>query len=324
MTAAGLSERFEGAAAQTLRASVSCEGIGLHGGLPVRLTLHPAPAGTGILFRRIDLLSGEGGANQAQRLARLSVQASPAAVRGTTLGTVLGNASGVTVSTVEHLMAAFAGCGIDHAIVTLDGPEVPIMDGSAQPFLDLIEEVGTRSLPAPRRAWRIDAPVRVERGDAFVEVAPLADPARACCTLDVTVDYPDRSIGRQHLELSGIAAAFRGDLAAARTFCSLSDVEAMRANGLALGGSLDNAIVVDQGAILNDGGLRFESEFVRHKALDLIGDLHLLCRPVIGRITAYKPGHALNTALAAAIDASDGKTEVFLPGEAEEGLRILA
>jgi UDP-3-O-[3-hydroxymyristoyl] N-acetylglucosamine deacetylase len=310
--------------ARTLLASAACSGIGLHTGRDVPLRLLPAPAGTGILFRRMDLLEGAGAENQAERLARVTIAASPDAVVGTQLGTVIGNAHGATVSTVEHLMAALAGSGIDHAIVEVGGPEVPIMDGSAKPFLDLIERVGTRALPATRRAWRVDAPISVSLGSSWAEVLPLEEGDALGCRIDVTVDYPDRLIGRQTLSLDGSADAFRADVAAARTFCYLADVEAMRAAGKALGGSLDNAIVVADGAILNEEGLRFDGEFVRHKALDLIGDLHLLCRPVLGRVTAYKPGHAVNTALAAAIAASEAKTLVTMPAEAEPSLRVLA
>ena len=320
----GEAMEIAGAPARTVRTEATLEGIGLHSGAPVRLTLRPATAGTGILFRRVDLLEGAGPEGQAERLRAVTVRAHPAAVTQTQLGTVIANAEGASVSTIEHLMAALAACGIDHVIAELDGPEVPIMDGSALPFLDLIERVGTRALPDARRAIKITAPIRATLGDAFAEVAPLAPGEAPGCALDVTVDYPDRLIGRQTLRLDGTADAFRRDVAAARTFCYLSDVEAMRAQGLALGGSLDNAIVVADGAVLNEEGLRFDGEFVRHKALDLIGDLHLLGRPLLGRVTAYKPGHTLNAKLAAAIAASPHARLVTLPAEAEAGARVQA
>ncbi|MBB4658441.1 UDP-3-O-acyl-N-acetylglucosamine deacetylase [Parvularcula dongshanensis] len=311
------------AQARTVRASVACEGIGLHSGRAVALALRPAPAGTGVLFRRMDLLEG-GAGDQSERLSRVTIPATPFHVASTTLGTVLSNVHGASVSTVEHLMAALAGCGIDNAIVELDGPEVPIMDGSAEPFLEAIERVGVRSLPAPRRALRVTAPIHVGHGDAMAVVEPLDADEAPAFRVDVTVDYPDQLIGRQQLTLKGSADAFRRDVAAARTFCYLSDVEAMRAQGLALGGSLDNAIVVADGAVLNEEGLRFDGEFVRHKTLDLIGDLHLLCKPVIGRVTAYKPGHTLNTMLAAAIAAStDVEVVTLLDADQARG-RILA
>ena len=298
--------------ARTLRASARLSGIGLHSGRPVTLTVSPAPAGTGILFRRTDLLAGDD-RPQAERLRAVTIAARPDAVTATTLGTVISNEAGASVATVEHLMAALAGAGIDHAICALDGPEVPIMDGSSAPFTDAIGRIGTRALPDDRRALRIDAPVRVEIGDAYAEVAPLEDGEPLGCPMDVTVDYPDRLIGRQHLSLAGSRDAFAAEITAARTFCYLADVEAMRAAGLAQGGSLENAIVVADGAVLNEEGLRFDGEFVRHKALDLIGDLHLLGRPILGRLTAYKPGHALNTKLAAAIAASDATSLVTVP-----------
>ena len=313
-----------GAPARTVRTEATLDGIGLHSGEPVRLTLRPATAGTGILFRRTDLVGGTGPDGQAERLRAVTIRAHPSAVTQTQLGTVIANPDGASVSTIEHLMAALAACGIDHVIAELDGPEVPIMDGSAKPFLDLIEAVGTRALPDARRAIEILAPIRATLGDAFAEVTPLAPGEAPGCPLDVTVDYADRLIGRQTLSLDGTADAFRRDVAAARTFCYLSDVEAMRAQGLALGGSLENAIVVADGTVLNEEGLRFDGEFVRHKALDLIGDLHLLGRPIIGRVTAYKPGHTLNAKLAAAIAASPNARLVTLPAEAEQGVRVLA
>ena len=299
--------------ARTLRASATVTGIGLHSGAPVTLTMAPAPAGTGILFRRLDLLGVADPRPQAERLRAVTVAAAPGNVTRTVLGTVIANADGASVATVEHLMAALAGAGIDHAICELDGPEVPIMDGSSAPFTNAIARIGTRALPGDRRALRVLAPIRAELDDAWAEVSPLSPDEPLGCPMDVTVDYPDRLIGRQRLTLAGSRDAFADEITAARTFCYLSDVEAMRASGLARGGSLENAIVVADGAVLNEEGLRFDGEFVRHKALDLIGDLHLLGRPLLGRLTAYKPGHALNTKLAAAIAASADTALVTVP-----------
>ena len=310
------------ALARTLRTMTTLTGIGLHSGKPVTLTVHPA-AGSGIRFRRIDLLEGQAPEGQEERLAAVTVRAAPDAVTKTQLGTVIANEHGVTVSTVEHLMAAFAGLGIDHALVELDGPEVPIMDGSAAPFLAALERAGLRDLPTPRLALRITAPIRVELGDAWAEIAPLKEGEQGC-PLDITVDYKDPAIGRQRLVTGGTALEFRQDVAAARTFCDLADVEAMRAQGLAQGGSMENAIVVSEGRVLNEDGLRMATEFVAHKALDLIGDLHLLGRPLLGRVTAFKPGHALNTRLAAAIAASPFVAETVMPEDAEAGLRVQA
>ncbi len=283
-------------AARTLKSSVTVEGIGLHSGRPVRMTLSPAPAGTGILFRRRDLLDNAGPAAQPSGLERITVAASPMNVSATTLGTVISNRHGVTVSTIEHIMSAFAGCGIDHAIVDLDGPEVPIMDGSSAPFVDAIERVGRRALPASRRLLRLTKPLRVEKGDSYIEAVPLADDDdRLGGDFDITVEYADAAIGTQRLRFHAADGNYGSAIAAARTFCDLKDVEAMRAQGLALGGSLDNAIVVSDGEILNEEGLRLDGEFVRHKALDLIGDFYLLGAPLLAKVTAHKPGHALNT-----------------------------
>ena len=298
--------------ARSLRASVTLVGVGLHSGAPVTLTLSPAPVGTGILFRRMDQLTGSQG-SQAERLRAATVAATPASVVRTTLGTTISNGAGAEVSTVEHLMAALAGAGIDHAICELDEPEVPIMDGSSAPFSEAIRRIGTRVLPGDRLALRVDAPIRVALGDAWAEITPLAPGEPLGCPMDVTVDYPDPAIGRQQLRLDGARDAFVAEVAAARTFCDLADVEAMRASGLARGGSLENAIVVSDGAVLNAEGLRMGGEFVRHKALDLIGDLHLLGRPLLGRLTAYKPGHALNTKLAAAIATSPDASLTAVP-----------
>ncbi len=286
-------------AAHTLRASVCLEGIGLHSGQTVKITMAPAPVGTGILFRRQDLLKSAGPAGQAADLERVSIKAVPSAVTATTLGTVIANRHGVSVSTIEHIMSAFAGCGVDHAIVEVEGPELPIMDGSAEPFVKMIDQVGLRALAEPRQALRITRPMRVSRGDSFIQALPLAPhDGRQACDIDVTVIYDDPAIGEQTLSLSSDVGDYRAAIAGARTFCYLQDVEAMRAQGLALGGSLDNAIVVSDGAVLNEGGLRFDTEFVRHKALDLVGDLYLLGRPLVGRLIAHKPGHGLNTEFA--------------------------
>lgn len=285
----------------TLLASVSCEGIGLHTGRVVKMRLAPAPAGTGIVFRRIDLLTCDSLSAQPASLIQISIKAHPDAVRETQLGTTLANAHGVSISTTEHLMAAFAGVGLDNVFVEVEGPEIPIMDGSSEPFLRLIDQAGLRQLSAPRRALRIVERVAVEDGDRWAMIVPNKSPTDNSCEIDILVDYADPAIGRQRARFISDPATFRDDVAAARTFCNLKDVEAMRARGLALGGSYDNAIVVNDGKVENEGGLRFDEEFVYHKALDLIGDLYLLGCPLIGRISAYKPGHDLNTQLACAI-----------------------
>lgn len=309
--------------ARTLRATVQCEGIGLHTGRIVTLTVRPAPASTGILFRRMDLLTHKGPEDQQNDLSRISIQADPHAVNATTLGTVIANRHGVSVSTVEHLMFAFAATGIEHAIVEIDGPEVPIMDGSADPFIDLLDQSGVRDVSIPRTAMRLTKPLRIEKGDAYIEAVPLDDDAEHA-EIDVTIEFDDASIGRQTVELEATESMLRSGLAGARTFCNLRDVEYMRSQGLALGGSMDNAIVVSDGEILNEGGLRIDSEFVRHKALDMIGDLYLLGAPLIAKITAFKPGHDLNTRFAKAVLDQGAATRVAVLDRTEKNARARA
>lgn len=271
----------------------------------------------------MDLLTHEGPDQQGADLARVSVQAVPHAVSTTTLGTVIANRHGVTVSTIEHLMFALAATGIEHAIVEVDGPELPIMDGSAEPFMAMLEQSGVRDVSAPETVMRLTKPVRVEKGDAFIEAHPLSTAAEIG-EIDVTVDFDDPTIGRQSIELATSRQMLRSGLAAARTFCRLRDVEMMRAQGLALGGSMDNAIVVSDGEILNEGGLRIDGEFVRHKALDMIGDFYLLGAPLVARVTAYKPGHELNTRFARAVLDTGAGARVPVPTPATGVVRASA
>lgn len=299
----------------TVKSSAVCEGIGLHSGRDVRLTVHPAPAGTGILFRRIDLLDSAGPEAQSSGLERITIAASPLAVTQTTLGTVISNRFGVTVSTVEHLLAAFAAMGITNAIIELNGPEVPIVDGSSAPFVELLQEVGLRELAADQPFLRLTKPVRVEIGDSVIDAQPLAEDDLPVLSIDATVEYDDPAIGRQQFELTSAYDEFIESLSMARTFCYLRDVEAMRAQGLALGGSYDNAIVVSKGEILNEGGLRIEREFVRHKMLDMVGDFYLLGAPLAAKITAFRPGHGINTAFASALLTQNAIKAVKLSGE---------
>lgn len=270
----------------------------------------PAPAGTGIIYRRLDLLTCDSVDAQSDSLSQISIKATPEAVCSTRLGTTLVNDFGVEISTVEHLMAAFAGYGVDNAIVEVEGPEVPIMDGSSEPFLRLIEEAGLRELNAERLALRIKEKIAVQDGDRWAYIVPATEDEDLTCEIDVLVDYDDPAIGKQRASFAVTPASFRDEVAAARTFCYLSDVEAMRARGLALGGSYDNAIVVNNGRIENEGGLRRENEFAYHKALDLFGDLYLLGRPLLGKVIAFKPGHDLNTQLAKAIADNMDKVEI--------------
>lgn len=285
----GLPENFRAAAAAvsqgTLKSAIRCVGVGLHSGARVQLELLPAPAGTGIIFRRTDL-----GRDIPARFDH---------VVDTRLCTVLADPTdpGVRVATVEHLMAALCAAGIDNAVIALDGPEVPVLDGSSDPFLFLIDCAGREAQPAPRRALEVRKTIRVENGPAFAELRPGA----YGLSLSVAIDFTAGAIGRQALSLNLTEAGFRAELANARTFTQVHEIEALRAAGLARGGSLANAVVVDGDRVLNPGGLRAPDEFVRHKMLDAVGDLALAGAMLVGRYVANRPGHALNNALLRAL-----------------------
>jgi UDP-3-O-[3-hydroxymyristoyl] N-acetylglucosamine deacetylase len=261
-----------------------CAGIGLHSGQRVRLSIRPAPAGAGLSFLRTDLTGDN----------RVAVSAE--AVVQTRLCTVIANASGVTVATIEHLLAALAALNIDNAVIELDGPEVPIMDGSAAPFVQLLDRAGRRRQDARRQYIEILDTVEVVEGDKFTRLSPAFGFEMA-----FEIEFPTPLIGRQRVELAVDEDSFRTELADCRTFGFLHEVEALRAVGLALGGSLDNAIVIDDGRLLNPEGLRRPDEFVRHKALDAVGDLYVLGAPIIGRFEGVKAGHALNNQVARAL-----------------------
>lgn len=269
----------------TLKASIDCSGIGLHSGERVGMTLCPAEPDTGIVFRRIDLKNG----------AR-DIPARFDAVCDTRLCTTLTNDHGSRVATVEHLMAAFAGCGIDNAIVELDAPEVPVMDGSSEPFVFLIECTGTTRQKATRRVLRVNRPVAVVEGAARAALEPADG-----FTIGLDIEFESRAIGRQELFLEVTPDAFKDQIARARTFGFLHEVEAMRKAGLGLGGSLENAVVVDGDRVLNEDGLRFEDEFVRHKVLDCIGDMALAGNPLWGHLRGRRCGHAINNRLLRAL-----------------------
>ena len=277
----------------TLRASVAIEGIGLHGGHAVTATLYPAPSGFGVRFRRTDIAGRDG-----------YVPARWDLVSDTMLCTRLRNAAGVEVATVEHLMAAFHALGVDNVLVEVDDAELPVLDGSAGPWVAAIDRVGIRTLGTELRMLRILEPVRVEDGDRSVALLPWpAGSGRSGLRVEMDIAFDDPAIGRQACTFDVDSRSFRFGLAAARTFCLARDVTRMRSAGLALGGSLDNAVVVEDGSVLNPGGLRFEDEFVRHKALDVVGDLALAGAPVIGRYVGVKAGHALNNRLLRALFA---------------------
>ena len=268
-------------AQRTLRRQISCVGIGLHSGNKVNLTLRPAPPDYGIRFRRTDLGDYE-------------VQATVRNLAGIQLATGLARDE-VSVETVEHLLAALVSIGIDNVIVELNSPEVPIMDGSASPFIYLIHEAGVKALPARRKYLKIVRPIAISRGDKRIALYP-SDHFKV--TYSISYDHPLLRHQSRTVRLS--ADAFVEEVAPARTFTFLKDVEMMRQNGLALGGSLENAIVLGETGILNNA-LRFEDEFVRHKILDAIGDLALVGHPVIGHLVAHRAGHALHTEFASKI-----------------------
>src|SRR5437870_6811933 len=266
---------------RTLRRSISCAGIGLHSGNKVTLSLKPAPSDFGIRFRRTDL----GG---------VEIPATVHHLAGINYATGLSRDAG-TVDTVEHLLAALVSLGIDNVIVELNHPEVPIMDGSAAPFVYLINEAGIKRLQAPRRYLKIVRPIAISRGDKRIALYP-SDHFKV--TYSISYDHP--LLRHQSRTLRITEESFIEEIAPARTFTFLKDVEMLRQNGLALGGSLENAIVLGETGVLNNA-LRFEDEFVRHKILDAIGDLALVGYPVVGHLVAHRAGHALHTEFAAKI-----------------------
>jgi UDP-3-O-[3-hydroxymyristoyl] N-acetylglucosamine deacetylase len=268
---------------QTIERPAVCAGIGVHSGEKARLVLKPAPVGTGVVFRRTDLDASD-----------ITVHAHADAVSDTRLGTTLTNDAGVSVAVVEHLMAALAGMGIDNLIIDIDGPEVPIMDGSSAVFCELLLQAGLKKQSAPRRRIRILEPVEIVDGPKRATLSPSDD---SVLTLRARIEYDDSVIGIQQMALRLAPGMFARDLAFARTYGFARDVEMLRANGLARGGSLDNAVVVEDGAVMNPEGLRAEDEFVRHKMLDAVGDLMLAGAPIAGSYDAVQPGHALNNAL---------------------------
>ena len=265
----------------TLKNVIRATGVGLHTGDKVYLTLRPAPANTGIVFRRVDLDPV------------VELKASPDLVGDTRLSTTL-DFEGTRVSTVEHLMSAFAGLGIDNAWVDLTAGEVPIMDGSAGPFVFLIQSAGLQEQNAPKKFIRILQPIEIRNGVKWVRFEPHNG---FKVTFSIDFNHPILQSSTQNASIDVSTTAFIKEISRARTFGFLQDVEALQDAGLARGGSLDNAIVMDAYHILNDEGLRYGDEFVRHKILDAIGDLYLLGYPLIGAFTAHKSGHSLNNRL---------------------------
>ncbi|MDJ1008071.1 MAG: UDP-3-O-acyl-N-acetylglucosamine deacetylase [Paracoccaceae bacterium] len=269
----------------TIKSPVSLEGIGLHTGRPVRVRLCPAAAEYGIWFRRTDIDPGQA-----------MISAHWTSVVPSELCTMVMNDDGVSVSTTEHLMAAIAGTGLHNLLIEIDGPEVPILDGSSALFVRAILARGIRRLDRPVRAIEVLKRVEVTRGNAFAALQPAAG-----LEIDFRIDFADAAIGRQEKVLDMANGAFLHALCDARTFCRRAEVEAMRERGLALGGSLDNAVVIDGDRVLNPGGLRHADEAVRHKMLDALGDLALAGAPIIGRYIGDRAGHATTRALIEAL-----------------------
>ena len=274
---------------RTLKNAVSCDGVGLHSGKPVRLSLKPAFPGTGVIFKRTDV-------NEDQSI----IPARWDCVVDTRMCTVIANEHGVRVGTVEHLMAALAGCGLDNVVVEVSGPEVPVMDGSSGPFVFLIECAGVVDQDQPRRVIRVLKTISVEEGGAQASLSPDHG-----FSLDVQVHFEGTAVSQQALHVGMKNGSFCKELARARTFGFLNEVEALQAAGLGKGGSLDNAIIVDGLRIMNKDGLRFDDEFVRHKMLDAVGDLFLAGGAIMGKFSGNRSGHALNNALLHALFADD-------------------
>lgn len=266
---------------RTLKAAIGCVGVGLHSGCRVEVTLRPAPAGSGVVFRRVDL--------------GLDLPARFDHVADTRLCTVLAlpDRPDVCVGTIEHLMAALSALGVGNVVVEVDGPELPVLDGSAAPWLFLLDCAGLAALDAPASVVEVLRPVRVEDGEAFAELRPSRSPL----DLTMAIEFDAAAIGRQALTLQLDEGAFRQELAAARTFTQVHEVAGLQAAGLARGGSLDNAVVVDGARVLNPAGLRMTDEFVRHKMLDAVGDLFLAGAALQGRFVGHRSGHALNNRL---------------------------
>jgi UDP-3-O-[3-hydroxymyristoyl] N-acetylglucosamine deacetylase len=298
------------ASQHTLKSPLTLIGVGLHSGANTTITVEPAPASTGIVFVRTDVRDRDN-----------VVPAKWDHVIDTKLCTVLGNKTGVTVSTVEHLLSACAAMGLDNAVVHIDGPEVPIMDGSAQKFVAAIERAGLTKLRAARKYLRIRKTVSYQEGEKEVFLSP-ADSQY----FGFEISFPSPAIGRQKFTLHLKEDNYRADVAPARTFGFLHEVEALRKMGLARGGSLDNAIVIDGDKVLNPGGLRFKTEFVRHKVLDAIGDLYLAGCQLFGHYHGVKAGHAMNNKILHVLFSQPDAFEIvdMVPQAAPQRLPVTA
>jgi UDP-3-O-[3-hydroxymyristoyl] N-acetylglucosamine deacetylase len=291
----------------TLRGHTSIDGIGVHSGLPATLTLHPADANTGIVFVR----PGRDGGYERE------IRADVRAVTATEFATVLGDSAGPLISTAEHVLAAIRGLGVDNVVVELDGPEAPILDGSAAPFVDAIDRVGLVSQSAPRRFIQVLKPVRVVKDNAIGELRPYARGFR----IEAEIDFDHPLIGTQTLDIDIAPATFRRDVARARTFGFLRDVEKLWSAGYALGASFDNTVVITDDRILNPEGLRCPDEFVRHKVLDAVGDMALAGAPLLGAYRTVRGGHRLNYAVLSALMADTAAWRVVETSEPVRRIR---
>ena len=263
---------------QSLSGSVSCSGIGLHSARTVDMTLRPAPENTGIVFRRVDLSGVD-----------TAIPALAQNVGNTTLNTEIINNDGVSVSTIEHLMAAFQGLEIDNAYVDVNAGELPALDGSSAPFCKMIKEAGIQPQQAARRYLKVRSSLRAESKNSWAEITPSSG-----LEIIASIEFDDPIVGHSEYSYTHSNESFEEELARARTFCLYKDVTTYRAGGFALGGSLENAVVIDNGKILNEGGLHFSDEFVRHKTLDCLGDIYLGGFQVLGKFTFMRPGHTIN------------------------------
>jgi UDP-3-O-[3-hydroxymyristoyl] N-acetylglucosamine deacetylase len=278
---------FIGARQTTLASEISLTGTGVHSGAPVSITLCPADGDAGIRF-----LLSNGDADGTE------IAADPQSVTGVTLCTVLGDGNGASIATVEHLLAALSGLGVDNALIEIDSCEVPIMDGSASRFVEAIDEAGLTELEAPRRFLKVLKRIAVEDAGAFGELTPNNG-----FHIDVEIDFDSPLIGSQRIEIDVNPGSFRRELSRARTFGFMKDVERLWAAGLALGASLENTVAIGDDRVINREGLRFTDEFVRHKALDAVGDLALAGAPILGSFRSYRGGHRLNALVLKALFA---------------------
>ena len=281
---------------RTLAKSISVTGVGLHSGERVRLTLHPAAENSGILFRRTDL------AGEQNQIIALS----PYLINDTRLSSTVVTDQGVRVGTIEHIMSALAAYGIDNILIELNAPEIPIMDGSSLPFVYLLQDAGIVDQAAEKRFLRIKAPVEVREPDKWVRFEPYEG---FKITLTIAFDHPVFNRSKQTFTIDFAGQSYIDEIARARTFGFMQEVELMRSHNLGLGGNLNNAIVIDDTDVLNPDGLRYEDEFVRHKILDAIGDLYIAGHPIIGAFTGHKSGHAVNNALLRKILADESTHE---------------